>query len=105
MNVAVLARHRPQIEIPHSDATIRQKFLYNLQRLDWPHTSLPNVTVTDEVVGLRGITRFEAEHRSIRLALNSIHGFFAANYNWLRDPSKGITLKKQQIWQHSCAHS
>jgi len=86
MHVEVLARHRPQIAIPHSDATIRRKFLHNLQRLDWPHTSLPNMTVTGEVVGLRGITRFEAEHRSIRLAPNSIHGVFAANYNWLRDP-------------------
>jgi CBS domain-containing protein len=67
------------LEIPLSDAKIRDKLLSHLKQQPWVDTHRLNVTVTDGVVSLWGITSSETEKQAIRVAAEATPGVKAVN--------------------------
>lgn len=84
--VQAVASARKVLDIPLSDTTIRDKLLAHLKSQPWAHTSLMNVTVTDGVVDLWGMTYSETEKKAIRVAAESIPGVRAVNDNLVMRP-------------------
>lgn len=70
-----------KLEIPISDAGIRQKLLSHLSAQPWGCTGLLNVTVNGGVVDLWGIARSNAERKAIRVAAETTAGVRAVNDN------------------------
>jgi signal-transduction protein with cAMP-binding, CBS, and nucleotidyltransferase domain len=77
--VQAVATSGSKLEIPVSDATIRDKLLARLNEQHWAHTGLLNATVNDGVVDLWGITGSETERKAIRLAAETVAGVRAVN--------------------------
>jgi len=77
--VQAVATSGSKLEIPVSDATIRDKLLARLNAQRWAHTGLLNATVNDGVVDLWGITGSETERKAIRLAAETVAGVRAVN--------------------------
>jgi CBS domain-containing protein len=73
------------LEIPLSDSKIRDKLLSHLKEQLWAHTGQLNVTVTDGVVSLWGITSSETERQAIRVAAEATPGVKAVNDYLARD--------------------
>ena len=69
------------LEIPLSDATIRDKLMAHLKAQQWAQTGLLNVTVNGGVVDLWGITRSDTERKAIRVAAEAATGVRAVNDN------------------------
>lgn len=74
-----LPRAAAKLEIPLSDTTIRNKLLAHLNAQRWAHTGLLNVTVSDGVVDLWGISDSETERKAIRVAAETMAGVRAVN--------------------------
>jgi CBS domain-containing protein len=74
-----VASTRKELEIPLSDATIRDRILAHLKGQTWAHTLLLNVTVNGGVVDLWGMTTSEAERKAIRVVAESTPGVSAIN--------------------------
>jgi CBS domain-containing protein len=77
--VQAVASSGSKLEIPVSDASIRNKLLAHLNAQRWAHTGLLNATVTDGVVDLWGITASETERKAIRVAAETMAGVRAVN--------------------------
>jgi CBS domain-containing protein len=88
--VQAVASARKLLDVPDSDATIRQKLLAQLQQEPWAHTALLNVTVTDGVVNLWGFVASEAERKAMRVAAESLPGVRAVNDN--------LTARRMEGW-------
>ena len=84
--VQAVASARKGLDIPLSDTTIRDKLLAHLNAQSWAHTSLLNVTITDGVVDLWGMTNSEIERKAIRVAAESTPGVRAVNDNLIMRP-------------------
>jgi len=84
--VQAVASARKILDISLSDTAIRAKLLAHLKSQPWAHTSLMNVTVTDGVVDLWGVTYSETEKKAIRVAAESIPGVRAVNDNLVMRP-------------------
>lgn len=84
--VQALAAMPKELEIPLSDSKIRDKLLSHLKEQPWAHTALLNVTVTDGVVSLWGITGSETERQAIRVAAEATPGVKAVNDHLARGP-------------------
>lgn len=67
------------LEIPLSDATIRNKLMAHLKAQPWAESGLLNVTVNDGVVDLWGITGSDTENKAIRVAAETTTGVRAVN--------------------------
>ena len=67
------------LDIPLFDSTIRDKLLAHLKAQPWLHTDLLNITVTDSVVTLWGITTSETERKAIRVAAEAMPGVRSVN--------------------------
>jgi CBS-domain-containing membrane protein len=67
------------LEIPLSDSKIREELLSHLKGQPWADTHLLNVTVTDGVVSLWGITNSETERKAICVAAEATPGVRAVN--------------------------
>jgi hypothetical protein len=88
--IQVVASTCKELEIPLSDATIRDRLLAHLRGQVWAHTLLLNVTVNGGVVDLWGMTMSEAERKAIRVAAESTPGVSAVNDHLvMRPPLKG----------------
>ena len=79
--IQAVATARSLLEIPLSDATIRDKILSCLKEQPWAHTSLLNVTVNGGIVDLWGIAESATERRAIKVAAESTPGVRAVNDN------------------------
>jgi len=79
--IQAVATARSLLEIPLSDATIRDKILCCLKEQPWAHTSLLNVTVNGGIVDLWGIAESATERRAIKVAAESTPGVRAVNDN------------------------
>jgi CBS domain-containing protein len=79
--VQAVASVPPALEIPLSDANIREKLLAHLQAQTWARPWLLNVLVNDGVVTLWGVTRSDAERTAIRVAAETAPGVRAVNNN------------------------
>jgi CBS domain-containing protein len=84
--VQAIASGGKDLEVPHSDAAIRDRLLAHLNAQNWAHTWLLNVTVDDGIVDLWGITKSEIERKAIRVAAESIPGVRAVNDNLIIRP-------------------
>jgi CBS domain-containing protein len=69
------------LEVPLSDAAIRDKLLSHLKAQEWARTGLLNVTVADGVVDLWGAVWTNTERNAIRVAAESTPGVRAVNDN------------------------
>jgi CBS domain-containing protein len=79
--VQAVASVPPGLEIPLSDADIREKLLTHLQAQAWARPWLLNVLVNDGVVTLWGVTRSDEERTAIRVAAESVPGVRAVDNN------------------------
>jgi Mg/Co/Ni transporter MgtE len=84
--VQAVASARGGLEIPLSDANIREKLVADLQQQAWSRPWLLNVLVNDGVVDLWGVARSDAERTAIRVAAESIQAVRAVNDNLVIRP-------------------
>lgn len=77
--IQAVASPRTHLEVPLSDAKIRENLLTHLRRQPWAHTGLLNVSVTDGVVDLWGMTYSDVERKAIRIAAETTAGVRAVN--------------------------
>jgi CBS domain-containing protein len=82
---AVATAHK-QLEIPVSDANIRDRLMAHLREQPWTHIWALNVTVNGGVVDLWGLTNSETERKAIRVAAESMQGVRAVNDNLIKPP-------------------
>jgi CBS domain-containing protein len=77
--VQAVASTRTEMETSPSDTAIRDKLLAHLKTQPWAHTGLLNITVTDGIVDLWGLTSSDAERKAIRVAAECAPGVHAVN--------------------------
>lgn len=75
--VQAVATSGVKLEIPMSDALIRERLMKQLKSESWAHTTLLNATVSDGVVTLWGLTSSPLERQAIRTAAESMSGVIA----------------------------
>ncbi|WP_439400085.1 CBS domain-containing protein (plasmid) [Bradyrhizobium sp. PMVTL-01] len=81
-----IASARPKLEVSLSDASIRTRFLEELKKQSWAHTSNLNATVRNGVVDLWGFAPSVAERTAIRVAAEAIPGVVTVNDHLLETP-------------------
>ena len=84
--VQALATAPKALEMPLSDAAIRDKLLSHLHREPWSHTSQLNVTVSAGIVDVWGICHSDAEREAVRVAAENIPGVRGVNNNLSMPP-------------------
>jgi CBS domain-containing protein len=72
-----------------SDIALRDKLLAHLKAQPWAHTGLLNITVTDGIVDLWGMTSSEAERKAIRVAAECAPGVQAVNDHLVAHQMRG----------------
>jgi CBS domain-containing protein len=77
--VQAIATIGSRLDVPLSDTTIREKVLTDLNKQDWAHTALLNVTVNGGVVDLWGFVESDTERNAIRVAAEATPGVRAVN--------------------------
>jgi CBS domain-containing protein len=77
--IQAVASARAQLQVPLSDTKIRDNLLAHLRSQPWAHTSLLNITVTDGIVDLWGMTYSDVERKAIRIAAETAPGVRAVN--------------------------
>lgn len=75
--VQAVATSGVKLEIPVSDALIRERLMKQLKSEGWAHTTLLNATVSDGVVTLWGLTSSPLERQAIRTAAEGMSGVVA----------------------------
>ncbi|MGD9879714.1 MAG: CBS domain-containing protein [Reyranella sp.] len=75
--VQAVATAGTKLEIPVSDAMIRERLMSRLRSESWANTSLLNATVNDGVVTLWGLTDSPTERQAIRVAAEGTPGVVA----------------------------
>jgi CBS domain-containing protein len=88
--VQAMASAPKGLDVPRSDAGIRDKLLANLKSQPWAHTALLNVTVSDGVVNIWGVTNSETESKAIRIAAETTPG--------VRSVNDHLTLRPRQYY-------
>lgn len=89
--IQAVATARKELEIPLSDATVRNQLQSRLRAQPWAHTSLLNVTVNGGVVDLWGLANSDAERKAIRVAAESEPGVRAVNDHLIVRPLEAWT--------------
>ena len=84
--IQAVASNPKELQIPLSDATIREKLLARLKEQRWAHPGSLNIMVNDGVVNLWGMTTSDAERKAIRVAAESMSGVRAVNDNMILRP-------------------
>jgi len=87
--IQAVATARKLLDIPLSDATIRENIFAYLKRQPWAHTSMLNVTVNGGIVDLWGIAESAAERKAIKVAAESTPGVCAVNDNLITRSAGG----------------
>jgi CBS domain-containing protein len=77
--VQAIATSGSNLDVPLSDTTIREQLLTDLNKEDWAHTALLNVTVNSGVVDLWGFIESDTERKAIRVAAEATPGVRAVN--------------------------
>lgn len=72
------------LDVPLSDTVIRDKIMAQLRQQPWAHTGLLNVTVSDGIVDLWGVTESEAERKAILVAAECAPGVSAVHDHMVR---------------------
>ena len=87
--IQAIASARKALDIRFTDSAIRDKLLAHLKHQAWAHTSTLNITVTDGVVDLWGLTDSDAERKAIRVAAETAQGVNAVNDNLVTHAMRG----------------
>lgn len=82
--IQAVASGRKGLEMPVSDAVIRDKILAGLSAQPWANVGLLNITVNGGVVDLWGITASDAERNAIRVAAESTPGVSVVHDNLVK---------------------
>lgn len=69
------------LDIPLSDAAIRDRLVAHLKAQNWAHTGMLNIVVSGGVVNLWGLVRSDSERKAIRVAAETTPGVQAVNDN------------------------
>jgi CBS domain-containing protein len=77
--VQAMASCGSKLDIPLSDAAIRDRLLNHLNTQRWAHTDLLNVTVNGGVADLWGLAASDTERKAIRIAAENTPGVRAVN--------------------------
>jgi CBS domain-containing protein len=77
--VQAIATSGSKLDVPLSDTAIREKVLTHLNKQNWAHTALLNVTVNSGVVDLWGFVESDTERKAIRVAAEATPGVRAVN--------------------------
>jgi CBS domain-containing protein len=77
--VQAIATSGSKLDVPLSDTAIREKVLTHLNKQDWAHAALLNVTVNGGVVDLWGFIESDTERNAIRVAAEATPGVRAVN--------------------------
>ncbi len=77
--VQAVATSGSKLDIPSSDAAIRQKFISRLNKQRWAPTVLLNATVNDGIVDLWGFVDSETERKAVKVAAEATPGVRAVN--------------------------
>ena len=77
--VQAIATSGSDLDVALSDTTIREQLLTHLNKEDWAHTALLNVTVNGGVVDLWGFIESDTERKAIRIAAEATPGVRAVN--------------------------
>ena len=77
--VQAIASRGSKLDIPLSDAAIRDRLLKHLNTQRWAHTDLLNVTVNGGVADLWGLAASDTERKAIRIAAENTPGVRAVN--------------------------
>ena len=85
--VQAIATSGSKLDVPLSDATIREKLLTHLNKQSWAHTTLLNATVNGGVVDLWGFVESDTERKAIRVAAEATPGVRAVNDHMTARPS------------------
>lgn len=86
-NLLQAVASRPgQLRIEQSDEELRKLITSRLEAQPWAHTYRLNVTVTDGVADLWGMTRSDAERRAIRVTAENTPGVRAVKDNLVELP-------------------
>ena len=85
--VQAIATSGSKLDVPLSDATIREKLLAHLNNQSWAHTTLLNATVNGGVVDLWGFVESDTERKAIRVAAEATPGVRAVNDHMTARPS------------------
>jgi CBS domain-containing protein len=89
--IQAVASAGKELDIPLSDAAIRDKLLAHLSQQEWGRNALVNVTVSGGIVDLWGLVRSEVERKAIRVAAESIPGVRTVNDNLMVRPIEAWT--------------
>jgi osmotically-inducible protein OsmY len=87
--VQAVASTRAGMDASPSDSAIRDKLLAHLKTQPWAHTGLLNITVTDGIVDLWGLTGSDVERKAIRVAAECAPGVHAVNDHLVRRQLQG----------------
>jgi predicted transcriptional regulator len=82
--IQALASAGKGLEIPLSDAAIRDKVMAKLTAQPWAHTALLNITVSGGVVDVWGIAQSETERKAIKVAAETTPGVLTVNDNMIK---------------------
>ena len=85
--VQAIATNGSKLDVPLSDATIREKLLAHLNKQSWAHTTPLNATVNGGVVDLWGFVESDTERKAIRVAAEATAGVRAVNDHMTARPS------------------
>jgi len=85
--VQAIATSGSKLDVPLSDATIREKLLTHLNKQSWAHTAVLNATVNGGVVDLWGFVESDTERKAIRVAAEATAGVRAVNDHMTARPS------------------
>lgn len=77
--VQAMASAPTGLEVPLSDAAIRDKLLAHLKAQPWAHTTTMNITVKDGAVNLWGTVNSETERKAIHVAAETVPGVCSVN--------------------------
>ena len=81
--VQAVASSGTKLEVPLSDAMIREKLMAHLNTQRWAHSGLLNATVNDGVVDLWGFSSSAVERKAIQVAVETTPGVRAVNDHML----------------------
>jgi CBS domain-containing protein len=84
--IQAVASELKEVDIPRSDATVRERLLAHLKTQSWAHTTLVNITVSEGVVDLWGISNSDVERQALRVAAESLPGVRAVNDHMIKRP-------------------
>ncbi|MGC2081182.1 MAG: CBS domain-containing protein [Xanthobacteraceae bacterium] len=84
--VQALATSGSKLDIPLSDATIRENLIMHLREQSWAHMMPLNVTVNGGVVDLWGYVESDTERKAIRIAAEGMPGVRGVNDHMTAQP-------------------